>query len=66
MLVNNNNSDTVTADTKEYVTNTFRLNKKIIEIFRKESEKSGVSINALVNQVLFHYVDWDSFQPREA
>ncbi|HYY39764.1 MAG TPA: hypothetical protein VE692_00800 [Nitrososphaera sp.] len=63
MLVNNNPNNE-TADTKEYVTITFRLSRKVIETFRKESEKSGVSINALVNQVLCHYVDWDSFEPR--
>jgi hypothetical protein len=65
MLVNNNiSNNNETADTKEYVTITFRLNRKVVETFRIESERSGVSINALVNQVLCHYVDWDSFEPR--
>src|SRR5919198_2551632 len=65
MLVNNNtSSNNETADRKQYVTITFRLNRKVVESFRKESERSGISINALVNQVLCHYVDWDSFEPR--
>ena len=65
MLVNNNNSNiNETADTRKFATITFRLNRKVVETFRKESERSGISINALVNQVLCHYVDWDSFEPR--
>lgn len=43
---------------------TFRLNRKTVDVFRNESEKSGISMNALVNQVLCHYIDWDSFEPK--
>jgi len=49
---------------RDFVTMTFRINREIIESFRKESETSGISINALVNQVLWHYIEWDSFELR--
>lgn len=49
---------------RDFVTMTFRINREVIENFRKESETSGISINALVNQVLWHYIEWDSFELR--
>jgi hypothetical protein len=64
MIANSSNPDSDSADTKAYATITFRLNRKTVEAFRTESEKSGISINALVNQVLSHYVDWDSFESK--
>lgn len=63
MLANyNQGNDTMEA--REFVTITFRINRKAVEYFRNESEKSGISINALVNQILCHYVEWDRFEPR--
>src|ERR671935_2968349 len=63
MLANHNSANDV-VDTREFVTMTFRINRKVIESFRKQSEESGISMNALVNQVLRHYIEWDSFEPR--
>ncbi|MEW6603759.1 MAG: hypothetical protein AB1351_03600 [Thermoproteota archaeon] len=57
---NNNNM----TEAREFVTVTFRINNKVIEYFRNESEKRGISMNALVNQVLSHYIEWDSYEPR--
>ncbi len=51
-------------EAREFVTVTFRINNKAIEYFRNESEKRGISMNALVNQVLSHYIEWDSYEPR--
>ncbi len=62
MLANHNPSNEM--ETRDFVTMTFRINRRVIESFRKESEKSGISMNVLVNQVLSHYVEWDSFEPR--
>jgi hypothetical protein len=65
MLANHNNPSTSdVVETREFVTVTFRINRKVIESFRKQSEESGISMNALVNQVLSHYIEWDSFEPR--
>jgi hypothetical protein len=58
------NSTSDIVETREFVTMTFRINRKVIESFRKQSEESGISMNALVNQVLGHYIEWDSFEPR--
>jgi hypothetical protein len=63
-MLANHNPDNDIEKAREFVTMTFRINKKVIESFRKESERTGISINALVNQVLCHYVEWDSFEPR--
>ena len=65
MLANHHNPAENDMDkSREFITMTFRINRKVIESFRRESEKSGISINALVNQVLYHYVEWDSFEPK--
>jgi hypothetical protein len=63
-MLANNNLDNDIYKAREFVTMTFRLNRKVIESFRKESERTGMSMNALVNQVLCHYVEWDSFEPK--
>lgn len=60
-MLANSNQEVGTGKAREFVTMTFRIEKKIIESFRKESETSGISMNALVNQVLCHYVEWDSY-----
>jgi hypothetical protein len=49
---------------KDFVTVTFRIDKKVIENLRNESETSGISLNAAVNQILHHYAEWDSFAQR--
>ncbi len=65
MLANSNTEKDKDLDkTREFVTMTFRINRNVLERFRTESETSGISMNALVNQVLCHYVEWDSFEPR--
>ncbi len=63
-MLASNNPDKDMDKTREFVTMTFRINRNVIERFRVESETTGSSMNALVNQVLRHYVEWDSFEPR--
>ena len=63
-MLASNNPDKDIDKTREFVTMTFRINRNVLERFRTESEISGISMNALVNQVLIHYVEWDSFEPR--
>jgi hypothetical protein len=63
-MLASNNPDNDISKTREFVTMTFRINRNVVESFRVESETSGISMNVLVNQVLRHYVEWDSFEPR--
>ncbi|HEX7032994.1 MAG TPA: hypothetical protein VF172_08345 [Nitrososphaera sp.] len=60
----NDDDNSKMMEAREFVTITFRINNKVIEYFRKESEKRGISMNALVNQILDHYIEWDSYEPR--
>jgi hypothetical protein len=65
MLASHDNPENdIDKKTREFVTMTFRIKRKAVESFRKESEKSGISINALVNQVLCDYIEWGSFEPK--
>jgi hypothetical protein len=64
MLANHNPANDDAVEAREFITVTFRISKKVIDSFRKQSEESGVSMNALVNQILRHYIDWDIFGPR--
>jgi hypothetical protein len=63
-MLASNDSDNDMDKRREFVTMTFRINRNVVERFRAESETSGISMNVLVNQVLCHYVEWDSFEPR--
>lgn len=64
MLTNYNQTGSDMTQTRDFVTITFRLDKQVIDNFRGQSEKSGISVNALVNQVLRNYIEWDVFEPR--
>lgn len=43
---------------------TFRIPADIIERLRKESESKQSSLNAIVNQILRKYVDWEFFEAK--
>lgn len=49
---------------KKSDTISFRLDNVVLEKLRKESEKQGVSINVMVNQILKRYTDWDMFESK--
>jgi hypothetical protein len=63
-MLANRNPGSDTMEPREFDTITFRINRKVVERLRKQSEESCISINALVNQVLRHYIEWESFEPR--
>lgn len=49
---------------KKSDTISFRLDAIVLEKLRKESEKRGLSLNVLVNQILKRYTEWDIFGPK--
>ncbi|MEM3089390.1 MAG: hypothetical protein QXY22_02355 [Candidatus Nitrosotenuis sp.] len=49
---------------KKSDTISFRLDTSVLEKLRKESEKRGLSLNVLVNQILKRYTEWDIFGPK--
>lgn len=46
------------------VTMTFRIEERVMEMLRSETEKSRISINTLVNQILERYTEWDMYERR--
>lgn len=42
----------------------FRLDNEVLAKLRRESEKQGISLNVLINQVLRRYTDWDMFESK--
>lgn len=57
-------SATSNGDSKKTVTMTFRIDERVIDLLRQETEKRQVSLNTLVSQVLKRYVDWDMYEPK--
>lgn len=49
---------------KKSDTISFRLDNVVLEKLRKESEKQGLSLNVLVNQILKRYMEWDVFESK--
>ncbi|WP_268543876.1 hypothetical protein [Candidatus Nitrosotenuis cloacae] len=49
---------------KKSDTISFRLDNLVLEKLRKESEKQGLSLNVLVNQILKRYMEWDVFESK--
>ena len=49
---------------KKTETTTLRLNQGILDKLLTESTANGITLNALVNQVLKRYTEWDSFEPK--
>lgn len=49
---------------KKTSTMTFRLEDKVLETLRTESDKQQVSLNTFVNQILKRFVEWDMYEPR--
>jgi hypothetical protein len=43
----------------ESVNKTFRIKRPVISRIEADAEKEGISTNALVNNILTRYVDWD-------
>jgi hypothetical protein len=48
-------------NSKKTSTITFRIDKEYEKILRQESEKKGVSLNALANQIFRDYAEWDRY-----
>lgn len=49
---------------KKSDTISFRLDNVVLDKLRRESEKQGLSINILVNQILKRYTEWDMFESK--
>lgn len=49
---------------KKSDTMSFRLDNVVLDKLRNESEKQGISVNVLVNQILKRYTDWDMFESK--
>jgi hypothetical protein len=49
---------------KESVTMTFRLDSKVMQKLRSESDRQQTTLNAYINHVLRRYTEWDIFQPK--
>ena len=51
-------------DLSSFTTITLRISTPIIKKLRNDSEGKGISLNAVINQALRHYVEWDAFEPQ--
>lgn len=49
---------------KRTITMTFRIDERIMEVLKSESEKKEISLNTLMNQILKHYVEWQMYEPK--
>lgn len=49
---------------KKSDTISFRVDNQVLEKLRKESEKQGLSLNVLVNQILKRYTEWDIYESK--
>ena len=49
---------------RKTVLRSFRLEKEVDEILQKESQSRGISVNALVSQILKKFVEWDRYVER--
>lgn len=49
---------------KKSDTISFRVDNVVLEKLRKESEKQGLSLNVLVNQILKRYTEWDIYESK--
>lgn len=43
---------------------TFRIDKELIERLKKNAEEREVSLNALINQILRRYVEWELYEKK--
>jgi hypothetical protein len=46
------------------VTLTFRLDENVVTILRTESGTRHISLNAMVNQILQNFVQWNMYEPK--
>jgi len=49
---------------KKSDTMSFRLDNVVLDKLRNESEKQGISVNVVVNQILKRYTEWDMFESK--
>jgi hypothetical protein len=54
----------VAAIQRKTVLRSFRINKEVDDILQKEASLRGLSVNALVSQILLKFVEWDRFVER--
>ena len=43
---------------------TFRLDENVINTLRAESGRHKISLNAMINQILQRYVEWDMYESK--
>jgi hypothetical protein len=43
---------------------TFRLDENVINTLRAESGRRKISLNAMINQILQRYVEWDMYESK--
>lgn len=56
--------ETLSDKPKKSQSITFRLDSHIIDELRREADQNQISLNALVNQILKRYSDWDRYENR--
>ncbi|AIF82456.1 hypothetical protein NTE_00374 [Candidatus Nitrososphaera evergladensis SR1] len=61
---NNNSSGSGEQERASSINVTFRVNVRIMNKLRTESEKRQTSLNAYINQILRQHVEWDLFEPK--
>ena len=49
------------SSNRRTVTMTFRIDERILNLLKSESERKDISLNILVNHVLKQYVEWDMY-----
>lgn len=58
------NSFPRTDHSKSTTTMTFRLDENVINTLRAESGRHKISLNAMINQILQRYVEWDMYESK--
>ncbi|GIU71419.1 MAG: hypothetical protein KatS3mg003_0898 [Candidatus Nitrosocaldaceae archaeon] len=43
---------------------TFRIDKDVIERLKKEADEKEISLNALINQILRRYIEWELYEKK--
>lgn len=49
------------SENGSYVNKTFRLKKEVIDILEDDAKRQGVSVNAMIQNSINRYVEWDRY-----
>jgi hypothetical protein len=52
------------SEPKKTSTITFRIDDHVMRVLRDEAERSGISLNSFINQLLKRFVEWDIYGPK--